>query len=135
MIDPGLEQRLRGAYEKYNDERVVDPDVFDPDVEWHNAPEFPGASVHHGIDAVMRDLERQQEAWGESRYEPTEILPAGDDRCVVVLAVRVKGAASGASATIEGAHLLTFRDDKVVRVQAFVHRDHALAAAGIERSA
>src|SRR5687767_4858136 len=99
--------RIRGAYATFNDTRVIDPEVFATDVEWHNAPEFPGASVHRGIDAVMRDIARQQEAWGEARYEPTEILPAGQGRYVVVLDVQVKGAVSGATARLEGAHLLT----------------------------
>jgi ketosteroid isomerase-like protein len=130
--DPTVE-RIRRVYALFNDQRVLDRDTLSPDVEWHNAPELPGASVHHGAEAVIRDLQRQQEAWGESRFEPTEILPAGEDRYVVLLDVQVKGATSGATASIEGAHILTFDEGKVVRVQAFIDKDQALAAAGLQR--
>src|SRR5688500_18929015 len=126
--DPTI-QRIRSVYELFNDHHEFDRDTFSPDVEWHNAPELPGAAVHRGHDEVIRDLRRQQEAWGEARYEPTEILPAGDDRYLVLLDVQVKGAASGATVNFEGAHLLTFDAGKVVRAEAFVRRDQALAAA------
>jgi ketosteroid isomerase-like protein len=131
-VEDATVQRIRRVYALFNDERVFDRDIFAADVEWHNAPEFPGAAVHHGQDAVVRDIQRQQEAWGEARYDPTEILPVGENRYVVVLNVRVKGAASGATASLEGAHILTFDEGKVVRVQAFVHKDQALAAAGLQ---
>ena len=132
-MDETIRQRIEGAYALFNERREIDPGVFDADVVWHNAPEFPGASVHHGRDAVMRDIQRQQEAWGEASYRPTAILAAGGDRYVVLLDVQVKGAASGATASLEGAHLLTFRDGKAVEVQAFLTHEQALAAAGLGR--
>jgi ketosteroid isomerase-like protein len=131
--DDALAARIRTAYALFNEQKLIDRDLFSDEVEWHNAPEFPGASVHHGVDAVVKDIHRQQEAWGESRFHPVEIIPAGDDRYVVLLDVQVKGASSGATASLEGGHILTLRDGKVVRVEAFIGRDQALAAAGIER--
>jgi ketosteroid isomerase-like protein len=130
-----VEERIRAAYASFNETGKIDGGLFADDVVWHNAPEFPGASVHHGIEAVSRDISRQQEAWGEARYDPTEVIPAGDDRYVVLLDVRVRGKASGATAQLEGGHLLTLRDGKVVQVEAFISQKQALAAAEVERSA
>ena len=133
-IDP-VEERIRAAYAGFNESGKLDRDLFADEVVWHNASEFPGASVHHGIDAISRDIARQQEAWGEARYDPTDIIPAADDRYVVLLDVQVRGKASGATARLEGAHILTVRDGKVVQVQAFVHWEQAVEAAGVERPA
>jgi ketosteroid isomerase-like protein len=126
------DDRIRAVYAAFNDEEEIDTDLFLPDVEWHNAPEWPGASVHRGLEAVVRDIVHQREAWGEARYEPVEILRTGD-RIVVLLHVVVKGKASGIPAGMEAGHVLTMRDGKVARVQAFLNRADTLAAAGLER--
>ncbi|MGH2980150.1 MAG: nuclear transport factor 2 family protein [Solirubrobacterales bacterium] len=124
------DDRIRAVYEAFNERGEIDTELFRPDVEWHNAPEWPGASVHRGIEAVRRDIARQREAWDEARYEPVEVLRTGD-KIVVLLHVVVKGKASGVPAGMEGAHVLTLRDGKVARVQAFMSREQALAAAGL----
>jgi len=124
------DDRIRAAYEAFNERLEFDTSVFSPDVEWHNAPEWPGASVHRGVEAVERDLRRQFDAWEEARYEPVEILRRGD-KVVVLLHVVVKGKASGIPSGMEAGHVLTVRDGEVVRVQAFLSREQTLAAAGL----
>jgi ketosteroid isomerase-like protein len=91
---PPDDHRIHAVYAAFNERGEVDTELFLPDVEWHNAPEWPGGSVHHGVEAVRRDIARQREAWGEARYEPVEIRRTGD-RIVVLLHVVVKGKASG----------------------------------------
>jgi ketosteroid isomerase-like protein len=124
------DDRIRAVYAAFNDCGELDTALFHPEVEWHNAPEWPGASVHRGVEAVERDLRRQFDAWEEARYEPVEILRHGD-KVVVLLHVVVKGKASGIPSGMEGGHVLTVRDGRVARVQAFLSREQALAAAGI----
>jgi ketosteroid isomerase-like protein len=124
------DDRIRAVYAAFNDRRELDTGLFHPEVEWHNAPEWPGASVHRGVEAVERDLRRQFDAWEEARYEPVEILRHGD-KVVVILHVVVKGKASGIPSGMEGGHVLTVRDGKVARVQAFLSREQTLAAAGL----
>jgi ketosteroid isomerase-like protein len=126
---PG-DDRIRAVYAAFNEEGELDTELFHPDVEWHNAPEWPGASVHHGIDAVVTDLQAQFDAWEEARYEPVEILRV-DDKIVVLLHVVVRGKASGAPSGMEAGHVLTLRDGRVARVQAYLSRDQALEAAGL----
>ena len=125
------DDQIRAVYAAFSERREVNADFMHPDVEWHNDPKWPGASVHRGIDAVRRDLARQREAWGEARYEPVEILRAGD-RIVVLIDMIVTGRSSGVPIHVEGAHILTLRDGKVAKVQAFTDRERARAAAGIE---
>jgi ketosteroid isomerase-like protein len=129
-MDAPADDRIRAVYQAFNASSAIDTALFSPDVEWHNAPEWPGASVHHGIEAVRRDIQRQREAWGEARYEPVEILRAGD-KIVVFLDVVLTGRASGAPTGMEAAHVLTLRDGMVARVDAFINREAALAAANL----
>jgi uncharacterized protein len=124
------DDRIRATYAAFNERGEFDTELFHPDVEWHNAPDWPGASVHRGTEAVERDLRRQFDAWEEARYEPVEILRQGD-KVVVLLHVVVKGKASGIPAGMEAGHVLTIRDGKVARVQAFLNRPDTLAAAGL----
>jgi ketosteroid isomerase-like protein len=131
-VDVPSDEQIRAAYAAFNDRDELDTELFHDDVEWHNAPEWPGASIHRGIEAVVTDLRQQFDAWDEARYEPVEIIRAGD-RVVVLLHVVVKGKASGIPSGMEGSHVLTLRDGKVARVQAFMTREQGLAAAGLEQ--
>jgi ketosteroid isomerase-like protein len=131
-VDALDDDRIRAGYASFNERGEFDTALFHPDVEWHNAPEWPGASVHRGIEAVERELRRQFDAWEEARYEPVEIL-RHRDKVVVLLHVAVKGKASGIPAGMEAGHVLTIRNGKVTRVQAFLSREQTLAAAGLDR--
>ena len=131
-MDPPGDDRIRAVYAAFNERDEIDTELFHPDVEWHNAPEWPGASIHRGVEAVQRDLRRQFDAWEEARYEPVEILRTGD-KVVVLLHVVVKGKASGIATGMDGAHVLTIQNGKVTRVRAFMNREEALAAAGLAK--
>jgi ketosteroid isomerase-like protein len=122
----------KAIYAELGRDGTPDAALFAPDVEWHNAPEMPGATVHRGIDAVMADIRSQGEAWEERRIEPVEVIETGDG-AVVFVDLYVRGKASGAPALVKGAHVITVRDGLIVRVQAFIDRDEALRAAGVSR--
>jgi hypothetical protein len=130
LVDAPTDEQIRAGYAAFNERGEFKPALYHPDVEWHNDPEWPGGGVHHGAEAIRRDLERQREAWGEARYEPVEIIRMGD-RILVLVDVRVTGKASGAPVSVEGAHIFTLRDGKVAKVQAFTDRGRARAAAGL----
>ena len=124
------DDQIRAGYAAFNERGGFLAEMFHPDVEWHNDPEWPGGGVHRGAEAVRRDLARQRDAWGEARYEPVEIVRMGD-RILVLVDVNVTGKASGAPVSVEGAHIFTVRDGKVAKVQAFTDRGRAWAAAGM----
>jgi ketosteroid isomerase-like protein len=123
-------ERVRAAYASLSGDVTPDPELFDADVEWHNAPELPGATVHHGIEAMMADIRAQAEAWEARRFEPVDLIRT-DDGAVVFLEVTAKGRSSGAPVHLEVIHVLTLRDGRIVRVRAFLDREQALRAAGV----
>ena len=47
-VEPIELERVREIYDAFNEARPLDSEIFDPEVEWHNTPELPGATVHRG---------------------------------------------------------------------------------------
>jgi hypothetical protein len=47
----------RGELSPLSAERIREAfsDLLDPDVEWHDRRELPGATVHRGIEGVIKD--------------------------------------------------------------------------------
>ncbi len=125
-------EQVRAVYASLSSDGTPDPELFDPGVEWHNAPELPGAAVHHGVEAMMTDIRAQAEAWEERHFEPVDMIST-DDGAVVFLEVTARGRSSGTPVHLEVVHVLTLQDGKIVRVRAFIDREQALQAAGVER--
>ena len=102
----------------------------DPDVELHEWREAPGAQSYRGPDGVRAAIDSWFETWEWMQVEIAEIVDAGD-HVLVVLDQRAKGSGSGAEVEIRSHNVYTFRDGKVVRIELFIDREPALAAAGL----
>src|SRR4026208_252073 len=100
---------------------------MDPDVEAHNRPEVPEASIHRGREAVRRDWEQMLELFDDFSVELEEYFDAGDDLLVYL---RYRGRSRGSNAEIVApvAHVWTFRDGKVIRFRQFLDPAEARAA-------
>jgi ketosteroid isomerase-like protein len=105
-------------------------ELLEPEVEWHDQRELPGATIHHGIGEVMRHLASAEES---VRYEPSELLEIFDaGRCVVaVYRIHARGRASGVPVEREAVHVYSFRGARIERVEIFGTRTEALEAAGL----
>jgi ketosteroid isomerase-like protein len=101
------------------------------DVEWHDQRELPGATVHHGIEAVERHFAAAREALDyDTPPEILETLDAG--RCVVeAYRFRAHGRSSGATTERDAFYVWCFRGAKVERVEIFGTRREALTAVGL----
>jgi ketosteroid isomerase-like protein len=128
---------VRRAHEAFN--RVglssestyrIAADLLHPEVEWHDQPELPGATVHHGIEEVMRHLASAQESVDYDPADLLEILDAGP--CVVaVYRIHARGRSSGVPVERNAVHVYSFRGARIDRVQIFGSRSEALEAAGL----
>jgi ketosteroid isomerase-like protein len=106
-------------------------DVYAPDMEWGWSGEFPGlAGVRPDPEARSSRLGEWLSQWNEWRCEAEDYVASGD-RVVVLTRYTGRGRGSGAAVDTQGAHLWTFRDGKVVRLEIFSSRSKALAAAGL----
>jgi ketosteroid isomerase-like protein len=102
-------------------------ELLDPQVEWHDQRELPGATVHHGIDGVIRHLSAAREALDYAGFELLEMLDARGS-VVTVTRFSARGRASGAPVERDVATVWTLQDRRVVRVSIFGTRNEALEA-------
>jgi ketosteroid isomerase-like protein len=101
-----------------------------PDFELVPPPIYPDTEVTvglEGFDAFMRML---TEVWEEWRFEIEQMEDAGE-RVLVLLTLHARGRESGAVAEVSAAHVVTFRGERVARLEVFVDREEARAAAGL----
>lgn len=106
--------------------------IFDPEIEWHTyIVPGPGGGTYHGHDGVRELWSDAQRIFGSFKNIAEEMFESGD-RVVAFIRVEGVGVKSGIAVQARIAHVHTFRDGKVIRVESFEDRDEALRAAGIE---
>ena len=118
---------VRRAFEAYaRGDLATAVSNHDPDVVFDPAEE----PAIHGRDAVRSYIQRWEEPWDDYEAEAEEFIDAGD--CVVVaLRVKARGKGSGVEVDARSYQVHTLRDGKLVRMDEYMDRDEALAAAGI----
>jgi ketosteroid isomerase-like protein len=105
-------------------------ELLDPDVEWRDQRELPGATVHRGVDAVMGHFAASRSALD---YHTIELLDAHDGGSCVLATYRfhARGRASGVPVERDAVWVWSFREQKVHRVEIFATKAEALQAAGL----
>jgi ketosteroid isomerase-like protein len=129
-MEPELIARIRHSYDIFNTTGDFDESFLHPDIEWHNASEFPGAEVHHGVEAVRADLAAQGEAWDSRRVDVLDVVTS-ENAAAVHVRINARGKASGIDTAIEVTHVWAVEDGRVRRIEVFVDRKAALKAAGL----
>jgi uncharacterized protein len=130
-VSDNVEMVKRG-YEAFNRGDIEGSlTVLHPEIVWHTyIVPGPGGGTYHGHDGVRELWADARRIFGEFKNVPEELFDGGDQ---VVAFVRVEGVGkeSGVAVQARIAHLHTFRDGKVCRVQSFADRDEALRAGGM----
>jgi ketosteroid isomerase-like protein len=127
--DPDKARRrflLEHAYRRFNATGEFDWELLDPDVEW-NAFRFAPVWQYYGHAGVRQWLADVGGMFEELRIEPEEFVDAGD-RVVVVSRMRGRGKGSGADVEQALVSVWTFRDERIVRHDAYQDRKEALAS-------
>jgi ketosteroid isomerase-like protein len=106
-------------------------EYYHADAEWYVAREDPDSTVHSGVAAIAEHHERWIDSYPDLKLERLEAKANGDQ---VFAWVRVvgHGAGSGLAVDMDLAHVVTFRDGKIARVDVYYDRSEALKAAGLE---
>jgi ketosteroid isomerase-like protein len=129
------EELLRRWYETWNREGLEAfetlQETLDPAVEFREPPEFPGSGTYRGVDGWRTAMSRQFEAWERILFEPDEFLENGDQ---VFAAVRVRTLGRATDIETERVifHVVTIRDERIVRLHVFFEKAPALRAVGLE---
>jgi uncharacterized protein len=104
--------------------------LLDTEIEVHDVPGLPDASVYHGHQGWLDQIAKFREAFSEMSYEPLEFIDAGDK---VVAVIRATGVAKvgGIEGEVTYAQVETWRRGKIVKIQYFLSKNEALEAAGV----
>jgi ketosteroid isomerase-like protein len=105
-------------------------EFFDPEIEYHDTPDFPDGGMHRGRVVFRRHVESYLDAWSDASVEV-------DARAVgkqVIGRIRYTGAGRATGIEVEtreyGA-LYDFRAGRIRRVRQFATYAEAIEAAGL----
>jgi ketosteroid isomerase-like protein len=103
---------------------------LDSEIEVHDVPELPDASVYRGHQGYLDQIENFRQAFSEMAYEPLEFIDGGEN---VVSVIRATGIAKvgGLEGEVTYAQVETWRDGRIVVIQYFSGKEEALRAAGL----
>jgi len=104
-----------------------------PDVELVEWPEAPDSHAVKGVDDALRVRNSWFEAWDSLDFVVDEYLEAGD-RVVSCGKAHAMGKGSAVPLDFESYTVFTVRDSRIARMEFFIERQQALAAAGITQS-
>ena len=124
-------ERARAAFEAFNrGDREGLLELFDPEVEFVDAPQSVEERERSGLDGIRRWFASMDEVWEELRFEVEEMVELDDERLIVVGRVQGRGRGSGIWIDRPIATLYTLRNGRAVRFEAFGGKGEALTAAG-----
>jgi ketosteroid isomerase-like protein len=106
------------------------PSLIDENCEFRLPPDFPGTQRARGPKGFLNVVQEVEEAFGDIRYEPQEFVDQGDR---LFVAVRNIGHAkhTGMAIDLLVYWVYTFREGKVVIMEAYLDRGAAQQALGL----
>jgi ketosteroid isomerase-like protein len=99
--------------------------LFADDVTIIEPNSLPHGGRHHGLDEY-RSLQNQMRLLWEQEIVETAYWACGDDRVTLRIVIRWSARATGRSVVLPMIDLITFRDGKIVEVEAFLQDTKAL---------
>ena len=107
--------------------------AFDPQIEWIEPSDYPGAGTHRGLAEVAANIAKGRNSWAEGECELERFI-TGHDKVVVFVRARVR--LKGQTEWIDGrfADVYTFRNGKAIQMRSFGERQDALEWAGVTAS-
>jgi ketosteroid isomerase-like protein len=105
-------------------------EMMHPDLEVHDWPEAADPSVYRGLEGISQARHEWGKAWEQMDVAPTHFVEAGEHVFVVMRSTGI-GRGSSIEMVTDTFGVYTFRGSKVSKVQFFIDRGSALAAAGL----
>ena len=123
IVRRGVDAFSRAAWEE-------SVELMAPEVEWHDAPDLPGARLYQGREGVLARWRDMAEALDDFTVEIEQLFDGGD-QVVVFLTSRGRGRISGIEVSRKLAQVCTVRDGQVIKLVGYDNRAQALEAAGL----
>jgi len=103
-------------------------ELLHPEISMVESSTLPGAVSAYGFDAVRRYIDSFAKYWEDVRFEPQELIDAGEGRVVVVARLVGKGKRSGIEVRRTWAYVWTVEGGKVRSMVGYADREEALGA-------
>jgi ketosteroid isomerase-like protein len=127
-----LWRAMRLGYEAQNvTKRVNVANLTSDDVLIQPGAEVGAEGVFLGPEGFVRGLQVLTDTWDDFHVLPEELIDPGGDQIVVFARLRGRAHASGIPLDEPVAHIFTFRDGQIARLQVYEDRDEALDAVGL----
>jgi ketosteroid isomerase-like protein len=123
---------LRALFEAYNS-RDIDGFVAccDPSIELETAFAAVGGEVYHGHEELRTWHRDVEDVWGGAvRAEPEAYFDLGE-RTLVFYVLHGRGKGSGVEVAMPIALVARWREDLIVYLKAYAHREDALRDLGV----
>jgi ketosteroid isomerase-like protein len=105
--------------------------LADPEIEFREPPEQPGASVFNGPDSARNGVTRSwDQLWSGQHSVLERVVDLGGGRVLILNVMRLRGR-DGVEVTQRAGNIVAFRDDKILRFEAYWDQQAALDAAGL----
>jgi ketosteroid isomerase-like protein len=123
---------VRSAYADYGRGGPLraDPRWWHERLELDEGDAFPDSTVVRGRMAVAERLQERHLVSGGTAPRVLSLKGLGRGQVLVHLEMDARGRRSGLALAFEWWHLVTVRDDRIVRVRDFPDAESAMAAAG-----
>ena len=106
--------------------------ILHDDVEVHQSPDVLGTKgTFRGKQGAIDGLNELAEGFDQIDWNPLRAYDLGDERFLVLLRPKARGAGSGIEVESDVGHLVQGRDGKVVRSDTYIGWDKALEAVGL----
>jgi ketosteroid isomerase-like protein len=126
-------RQVIAAYNARDSEAFIG--YFDPSIELHSAFSAVGGGVYHGHDGLRAFFRDFEDAWGdEIRVEPEAYFDVGEQTLYFYVLVG-RGRHSGVEVAMPTAFVARWRNDAIVYLKAYAHREDALSDLGVAESA
>lgn len=129
-LDPITDELVEQTRDWYRMAKERDPEFverIDPEVDWYVPDTFAGGGHLHGPWAVLTFMDSVGALWDGVHAEPEEVLPSAD-ALVVVGTWRGTVRATGMLVEVPFAHVLRFRDGRVVYFRNYIDTAKILQA-------
>lgn len=103
---------------------------FSEDVEVYD-PDLPGDGTYRGQDGLRHMLDQMLSGAERTVVRDFEVIPAGD-RVVALTHTYARGEGGDPEVEVRDAHMMTFRDGKIVYWRLYLDRNEALSDAGLD---
>jgi ketosteroid isomerase-like protein len=124
-----LARRLVEVYNARDVEAFVA--CCDQSIELHSAFAAVGGAVYHGHEGLREYFRDLEDAWGGAVQVEPEAYFDLDEDTLVFYSLHGRGRQSGVDVAMPVALVASWRDDLVVRLSAYAHREDALSDLGV----